>query len=108
MTARRRTRPSTSPSESPDLFALGGDAIDERSVPKPRASRLTAPAAAPGETADSAISVATLTQTIKDILEGAFPPIWVRGEVSDFKQHRNGHWYFTLRGGEASIRCVVW
>lgn len=64
--------------------------------------------AAPGETPHTAISVATLTQTIKDVLEGAFPPIWVRGEVSDFKQHRNGHWYFSLRGGDASIRCVVW
>ena len=23
-------------------------------------------------------------------------PLWVRGEVSDFKPHRNGHWYFSL------------
>ncbi len=66
------------------------------------------PESAPGETPQSAITVATLTQTIKDILEGAFPPLWIRGEVSDFKQHRNGHWYFTLRGGDASIKCVVW
>ena len=22
-------------------------------------------------------------------------PLWVRGEVSDFKAHRNGHWYFS-------------
>ncbi|MGH7669288.1 MAG: exodeoxyribonuclease VII large subunit [Gemmatimonadaceae bacterium] len=65
-------------------------------------------AAAPGESSDTAIAVATLTQTAKDVLEGAFPPLWVRGEVSDFKAHRNGHWYFTLRDGTAQIRCVVW
>jgi exodeoxyribonuclease VII large subunit len=64
--------------------------------------------AAPGETSETAIAVATLTQTAKDVLEGAFPPLWVRGEVSDFKAHRNGHWYFTLRDGSAQIRCVVW
>ncbi|MEO6447374.1 MAG: exodeoxyribonuclease VII large subunit, partial [Gemmatimonadaceae bacterium] len=62
----------------------------------------------PGENPASAVSVATLTRTIKDVLEGAFPPIWVKGEVTDFKQHRNGHWYFVLRDKEASVRCVVW
>jgi exodeoxyribonuclease VII large subunit len=42
------------------------------------------------------------------VLEGAFMPLWVRGEVSDFKAHRNGHWYFCLRDRSAQIRCVVW
>jgi exodeoxyribonuclease VII large subunit len=32
----------------------------------------------------------------------------VRGEISDFKRHRNGHWYFCLRDRMAQIRCVVW
>ena len=42
-------------------------------------------------------------------VEGAFPPLWVRGEVSDFKAHRNGHWYFSPRATLASqLRCVVW
>jgi exodeoxyribonuclease VII large subunit len=35
-------------------------------------------------------------------------PLWVRGEVIDFKAHRNGHWYFCLRDGSAQLRCVVW
>ena len=62
----------------------------------------------PGASAATAISVATLTTTARDILEGAFIPLWVRGEISDFKAHRNGHWYFCLRDGGAQIRCVVW
>jgi exodeoxyribonuclease VII large subunit len=49
-----------------------------------------------------------LTHTARDVLEGAFVPLWVRGEVGDFKAHRNGHWYFSLRDGEAQVRCVVW
>jgi len=64
--------------------------------------------AAPGVDPASAIAVSMLTSTARDILEGAFPPIWVRGEVSGFKAHRNGHWYFTLRDRLAQVRAVVW
>lgn len=70
---------------------------------------LAAPAdAAPGADPTSAIAVSTLTATARDILEGAFPPVWVRGEVLGFKAHRNGHWYFALRDRMAQVRAVVW
>ena len=62
----------------------------------------------PGASPRSAVSVVTLTQTARDVLEGAFMPLWVHGEVSDFKAHRNGHWYFCLRDAHAQIRCVAW
>jgi exodeoxyribonuclease VII large subunit len=62
----------------------------------------------PGASVDSAVSIATLTQTARDVLEGAIMPLWVRGEVTDFKAHRSGHWYFCLRDAVAQIRCVVW
>jgi exodeoxyribonuclease VII, large subunit len=62
----------------------------------------------PGESANSPVTVSVLTQTARDVLEGAFVPLWVRGEISDFKSHRNGHWYFCLRDRSAQIRCVVW
>lgn len=62
------------------------------------------------ETPDPAeiVSIADLTTTAKEIIEGAFPMIWVRGEVTDFKQHRSGHWYFALRDSAAQVRAVVW
>ncbi len=105
MTPVRRSRgAATPPREAPDLFAAGGDDVR----PVAEADDDAAVTAAPGENPAAAISVATLTRTVKDVLEGAFPPLWVRGEVSDFKQHRNGHWYFSLRDQEASLRCVVW
>ncbi len=50
----------------------------------------------------------TLTTAAKDLIEGAFPPLWVRGEITDFKAHRNGHWYFALRDADAQVKCVVW
>jgi exodeoxyribonuclease VII large subunit len=62
----------------------------------------------PGASVDSAVSIATLTQTARDVLEGAIMPLWVRGEVTDFKAHRSGHWYFCLRDATAQVRCVVW
>lgn len=115
MTAARRSRgAATPPREAPDLFALegeGGAAIPStpmRGGVPAEALGDDASLLAPGESPLAAISVATLTRTVKDVLEGAFPPLWVRGEVTDFKQHRNGHWYFTLRDQEASVSCVVW
>jgi exodeoxyribonuclease VII large subunit len=66
------------------------------------------PNAVPGADPTSAIAVSSLTSLAKEILEGAFRPVWVRGEVTGFKQHSNGHWYFTLRDRMAQIRSVVW
>ncbi|MCA0376352.1 MAG: exodeoxyribonuclease VII large subunit [Gemmatimonadetes bacterium] len=62
----------------------------------------------PGSTPEAAIAVHTLTTAAKDLVEGAFPPLWVRGEVSNFTAHRNGHWYFTLRDADAQVKCVIW
>ncbi|MCC7053680.1 MAG: exodeoxyribonuclease VII large subunit [Gemmatimonadaceae bacterium] len=67
-----------------------------------------APAAYPGESPDTALAIATLTRAAKDVIEGAFTALWVRGEISDFKAHRNGHWYFSLRDADARVRCVMW
>jgi exodeoxyribonuclease VII large subunit len=66
------------------------------------------PDAPPGADPTTAIGVSSLTTIARDILEGAFRPIWVRGEVTNFKAHRNGHWYFTLRDRMAQVRGVVW
>ena len=67
-------------------------------------SRSTAPGASP----ETAVSISQVTSSAKDIIEGAFPPFWVQGEVSGFKAHGNGHWYFSLRDKTAQLSCVVW
>ena len=61
----------------------------------------------PGVTRDNAISVSDLTTETRALIE-SLQPVWVRGEISDFKHHRNGHWYFCLRDAQAQIKCVVW
>jgi exodeoxyribonuclease VII large subunit len=49
-----------------------------------------------------------LAAQAKAVLEGAFPPLWVSGEVSNFTRHVSGHWYFTLKDARAALPCVVW
>jgi exodeoxyribonuclease VII large subunit len=62
----------------------------------------------PGATSAEALSVHALTTEAKAVLEGAFPKLWVRGEISGFKQYPSGHWYFTLKDADAQIPGVVW
>jgi exodeoxyribonuclease VII large subunit len=61
-----------------------------------------------GSTSDNPLSVWDLAQKTRDLVESRLRGIWVRGEITDFKRHRNGHWYFCLRDRAAQVRCVVW
>ncbi|HSJ65561.1 MAG TPA: exodeoxyribonuclease VII large subunit [Gemmatimonadaceae bacterium] len=81
----------------PDLFEPAGG-------PAPVRRR----AAAPGEAPDTALTISGLVRTAQEVIEGAFFPLWIRGEVTDFKRHRSGHWYFCLRDEKSLVRCVVW
>ena len=56
------------------------------------------------------VSVRQLNFYIKSLLEGDphLSDITVTGEISNFKNHfASGHWYFTLKDGDAAIRCVM-
>jgi exodeoxyribonuclease VII large subunit len=57
---------------------------------------------------DRPASVSDLALETRALVESGMQPLWVRGEISDFKRHRNGHWYFCLRDASAQIKCVVW
>ena len=57
---------------------------------------------------DRPASVSDLALETRALVEAGLQPLWVRGEISDFKRHRNGHWYFCLRDASAQIKCVVW
>lgn len=51
-------------------------------------------------------TVKTLTREIADLLSVEFTDIWVEGEISDVKLSRQGHFYFSLRDGDATLPCV--
>ena len=61
----------------------------------------------PESAAAEALSVGELTGRIKDLLEGAFPALWVRGEVSNLRAQASGHCYFTLKDERAQISAVM-
>ena len=59
---------------------------------------------------DRAISVKQLNFYVKGLIEGDanLAYIAVAGEISNFKSHfQSGHWYFTLKDKEASVRCIM-
>ncbi|HQC53829.1 MAG TPA: exodeoxyribonuclease VII large subunit, partial [Lentisphaeria bacterium] len=51
--------------------------------------------------------VSELTRHIKHVLGQAFPPFWLRGEISECRIHSNSsHVYFTLKDSGAQISAV--
>jgi len=57
---------------------------------------------------DKILSVTELTQSIKQLLESAFPSVWVEGEISNYIEHTSGHRYFTIKDEGAQLKCVLW
>ena len=55
-------------------------------------------------------TVAELTARIRALLEGdeSLQDVAVSGEISNMTRARSGHWYFTLKDANASLRCVMW
>jgi len=59
---------------------------------------------------DGILSVGELAWQIGRVLEAdpILCDVAVRGEISNFKPYSSGHLYFTLKDGEAQIRCCLW
>ena len=51
-------------------------------------------------------TVGELTGQVKDTLESEFFALHVQGEISNYKRHQSGHWYFTLKDSDAQLRGV--
>ena len=54
------------------------------------------------------LTVSDLTKEIKSSLEQKFSRVSVIGEISNFKAHISGHWYFVLKDAGAVINCTMW
>ena len=54
-------------------------------------------------------SVGQINRYIKNLLENDFilNSLLVQGEISNFKAHSSGHWYFTLKDAQGAISCVI-
>jgi exodeoxyribonuclease VII large subunit len=54
------------------------------------------------------LTVSELTLKIRDALEKSFATVWVEGEISNFRQHSSGHWYFTLKDESAQLKAACY
>jgi len=57
------------------------------------------------ETERGPLSVSELTNSVRVALEARFASVWVEGEISNFKAHSSGHWYFTIKDEGAQLRA---
>jgi exodeoxyribonuclease VII large subunit len=55
------------------------------------------------------LTVSQFTDVLKEIVETAFPLVWVAGEISNFSRHSpSGHCYLTLKDASSQLRSVIW
>src|SRR4026208_1682387 len=57
------------------------------------------------ETERRPLTVSELTGAVRKSLESRFSSVWVEGEISNFKVHSSGHWYFTIKDEGAQLRA---
>ena len=53
------------------------------------------------------LSPSQLNTLARDLLEGAFPLVWVEGELSGVSRPASGHLYFGLKDARAQVRCAM-
>ena len=51
--------------------------------------------------------VTDLVSEVRSHIEGAYPDLWVRGEISNLRAAPSGHMYFTLKDGDAQLPAVL-
>ncbi len=51
------------------------------------------------------LTVTELTESVRKAIEARFASVWVEGEISNFKAHSSGHWYFTIKDEGAQLRA---
>lgn len=57
----------------------------------------------------TAFTVTELNQYVKNLIDGnrTLSAVTVKGEISNFTNHRSGHLYFSLKDADGQIRCVM-
>ncbi len=59
------------------------------------------------EAAVQIYSVEQLNSHIRNMIEGQLPVIWLQAEISNFKPHSSGHFYFSLKDSKSQISAVM-
>ncbi|NQZ69543.1 MAG: exodeoxyribonuclease VII large subunit, partial [Lentisphaeria bacterium] len=52
------------------------------------------------------LNISQLTARIKSLIDKSLTPVWIEGEISDFKSNPNGHVYLKLKDAGSKISAV--
>ena len=52
-------------------------------------------------------TVSQLNLEVRELLETHYPPIWLKGEISNLARPRSGHIYFSLKDDTAQVRAAM-
>lgn len=52
-------------------------------------------------------TVSRLNREARVLLERGLPLLWIQGEISNLARPSSGHWYFSLKDGDAQVRCAM-
>ncbi len=97
---------NTEVKSSPEPKAFEADPAEELIAEQAKKKALAAEQTE-GKPAPQVLSIYELNKWIKNILEGEFPLVWIKGEISNFKAHTSGHFYFSLKDSKAQITAVM-
>jgi exodeoxyribonuclease VII large subunit len=61
----------------------------------------------PGNAERKPLTPSQLNTLARNLLEDAFPLIWVEGELGNLSRPASGHLYFTLKDERAQVRCAL-
>jgi len=56
---------------------------------------------------DKVYSVSEINGLVRNLVEDAFPSVWVEGEIANYVRHSSGHLYFSLRDEQGQLRAVM-
>jgi len=72
------------------------------------ASETNSPATSRAKQAEpTVLTIGQLNKMIRRQLETEFSVIWLKGEISNFKAHPSGHFYFSLKDKDAQVSAVM-
>ena len=88
---------------------LGIDAFRSAASQPGRPIALSCPAIqrAPMPEQPPVLTPSQLNTLARDLLESAFPLVWVEGELGNVTRPGSGHLYFTLKDARAQVRCAM-
>ncbi len=56
---------------------------------------------------DNIYTVSRLNAEVRLLLENEMGIVWLVGEISNLMVPVSGHWYFTLKDGQAQVKCAM-